>query len=98
MPGSNHFVSNNRFLGLNRNRCTTDRTRPHCDYSSGDPELLRSGIYVAGKGARPVKSGHNQITGNVVSGFGMRQHCVAAGPRASLTGNDIGKNECLDER
>jgi hypothetical protein len=94
--GSNHVVTRNRFLGLNRNRCSSDRTRPRCDYGAGDPALLRAGIYLAPGAARPARTEHNQITGNEVSGFGMRKHCIEAAKGVSLTANRIAGNRCLD--
>jgi parallel beta-helix repeat protein len=94
--GSNQAILGNRFVGLNRNGCTTDRTKPRCDYSSGDPALLRAGIYLVPGAARPAKTVQNQITGNEVSGFGMRKHCIEAAPGASLAANTIAGNHCLD--
>ena len=94
--GSNQVITHNRFLGLNRNGCTSDRTRPRCDYSAGDPALLRSGIYLVPGAARPTHTEHNQITGNEVSGFGMRKYCIEAAPGVSLAANSIAGNRCLD--
>jgi hypothetical protein len=94
--GSNQVVTRNRFLGLNRNRCTSDRTKPRCDYSAGDPALLRAGIYLVPGAARPAHTVHNQITGNEVSGFGMRKYCIEAAPGVTLAANSIAGNRCLD--
>ncbi|HXM45540.1 MAG TPA: right-handed parallel beta-helix repeat-containing protein [Bryobacteraceae bacterium] len=94
--GSHQVVTGNRFLGLNRNRCTSDRTRPRCDYSAGDPALLRAGIYLVPGAARPAKTEHNRIAGNEVSGFGMRQYCIVAAPGVSMAANSIAGNRCLD--
>ena len=94
--GSYHVIAHNRFLGLNRNHCTSDRTKPRCDYSNGDPALLRSGIYLVPGAARPAQTAHNQITGNEVSGYGMRKWCIVAAPGVSLSANTIEGNRCLD--
>jgi parallel beta-helix repeat protein len=94
--GSNQTIVDNRFIGLNRNGCTNDRTKPRCDYSSGDPALLRAGIYLVPGAARPAKTVHNRITGNQVSGVGMREHCIEAAPGVSLAANNIVGNRCLD--
>src|SRR5580658_403328 len=96
LMGSNQVVTNNQFVGLNRNRCTADRTRPRCDYSAGDPSLLRTGIYLVPGAARPAKTEHNRVTGNEVSGFGMRKYCVEAAPGVSLAANSIAGNHCVD--
>lgn len=94
--GANHTITRNRFLNLNRNRCTTDRTVPRCDYSAGDPALLRSGIYLVPGAARLAHTVHNRINGNEVEGFGMRQHCIVAAPGVSLGANGVAGNTCLD--
>lgn len=95
--GSNQTISHNRFLGLNRNRCTDDRTKPRCDYSAGDPALLRSGIYLVAGAARPARTIDNRITDNQISGFGMRRWCIEAGPGVSLKANRIEGNRCLED-
>ncbi|HLY19329.1 MAG TPA: right-handed parallel beta-helix repeat-containing protein [Bryobacteraceae bacterium] len=92
--GSHQVITRNRFLGLNRNRCTSDRTRPRCDYSAGDPALLQSGIYLVAGAARPANTAHNEITDNEISGFGMSGRCIAAAPGVSLRANHIEKNRC----
>ena len=94
--GSDQTITDNRFLGLNRNRCTSDRTKPRCDYSAGDPALLQSGIYLVAGAARPARTAHNRITGNEVAGFGMRKNCIKAAPGVSLAANTITGNRCLD--
>lgn len=96
--GSNQIVTGNRFLGLNRNRCASDRTRPRCDYSTADPALLRAGIYLVPGAARPAKTSHNRIAGNEVSGFGMLQYCIEAAPGVSLAANTIAGNRCADSQ
>jgi len=94
--GSHHLVAHNRFLALNRNQCTTDRTRPRCDYGSGDPALLHSGIYLVPGAARPARTVNNRIEDNEVSGFGMRESCIVAAPGVSLAANQAARNRCVD--
>ena len=93
--GTHHVIMHNRFVGLNRNQCTTDRTKPRCDYSAGDPELLHAGIYVVGGAARPAGTSANQITDNEISGFGMDKWCIEAAPGVKLKGNRIERNRCV---
>ncbi|MGC9946073.1 MAG: right-handed parallel beta-helix repeat-containing protein [Bryobacteraceae bacterium] len=92
--GSHQVITGNRFLGLNRNQCASDRTKPRCDYSLGDPGLLRAGIYLVPGAARPAKTVNNRISGNEISGFGMGTHCIEAAPGASLAANTITGNRC----
>ena len=96
--GSRQTIAHNRFLNLNRDQCTADRTRAHCDYSSGDPALLDSGIYLVAGAARPARTQDNDITDNEVSGFGMREHCIVAAPGVKLAANHIARNRCLDTK
>lgn len=96
--GAHQVITHNRFVNLNRNQCTDDRTKPHCDYSAGDPALLRTGIYLVAGAARPARTADNQITDNEISGFGMRQWCIGAAPGAKLAANRIAGNRCLDAR
>jgi hypothetical protein len=94
--GSHHLISHNRFIGLNRNQCTGDRSRPRCDYGSGDPALLQSGVYLVPGAARPARTVHNRIEDNEVSGFGMRRGCIVAASGVSLAANQAARNRCLD--
>lgn len=94
--GAHHVISGNRFLGLNRNRCTGDMRQPRCNYAPDQPDLLRSGIYLGRGAARPADTTHNQITDNEIAGFGMRKWCVEAAPGVPLAANQIEKNRCQD--
>ncbi len=94
--GSRHLVEGNRFLGLNRNRCTGDMRRPRCNYAPEQPDLLRSGVYLAAGAARPAPAAHNRIDGNRISGFGMDKWCIAAAPGVSLAANRIANNRCAE--
>ncbi len=94
--GAHQEITHNRFLNLNRDECTDDRTRPHCDSSAGDPALLRSGIYLVAGAARPARTEDNRIEDNQVSGFGMRKWCIEAAPGVQLAANRIAGNHCVD--
>jgi len=94
--GSRHLVSGNRLLGLNRDQCTGDMTRPGCNYAPEQPDLLHSGIYLGSGGARPAQTVGNRIERNEISGFAMRHSCVAAAPGVSLGRNQIEGNRCAD--
>jgi hypothetical protein len=94
--GSRHLVSGNRLLGLNRDRCTGDMTRPGCNYAPDQPDLLHSGIYLGSGADRPEKTERNRIEHNDISGFAMQHSCVAAAPGVSLARNRIEQNTCVD--
>jgi hypothetical protein len=65
-----------------------------CAYALDRPDLLRSGIYLANNGGRAAVTKGNVIRGNAVTGFGMKQHCVAAGPGVVAADNTIAANTC----
>ena len=92
--GATNVVSRNRFLNLNRNHCTGDVSKPRCNYAADQPDLLRSGIYLARGAARPADTRQNQITDNEISGFGMENWCIVAAPGVSLERNQIARNRC----
>jgi parallel beta-helix repeat protein len=95
LAGSNNRVENNRFLDLNRAHCGSLPLSARCNYAVQDqPELLRSGIYLAGNAGRPTVTKDNVIRGNTVTGFGMKEHCVAADPGVDLSANLVGPNSC----
>ncbi len=94
--GERNLIIGNRFVDINRNRCTGGPTPPQCNYALEEPGLLRSGIYLSGHAARPAETRMNVIRDNFVSGFGARRWCIGAGPGVQLASNEIGGNECVD--
>ncbi len=94
--GSGHQVFGNHFLNLNRRHCTGDMAQPGCNYAPKEPAMLRSGIYLGHGAARPAETSGNRIQGNEITGFGMRQWCIAAAPGVSLSSNRIEGNRCAD--
>ena len=97
LTGSRNTVENNRFLDVNRAHCGSLPLSAVCNYAVAEqPDLLRSGIYLAGNGGRPVATKDNVIRGNVITGFGMAKNCVAAGPGVGLDANVVAGNSCRD--
>lgn len=92
--GRGHQVTGNRFIDINRNRCTGDMHIAICAYAPDEPAMLRSGIYLAGHAARPADTQSNVIEHNQISGFGMDKWCVGAGPGVNLASNKIANNMC----
>jgi hypothetical protein len=93
--GEGHQVSGNRFVDVNRNHCTGDMRVPRCGYAPDEPGMLRSGIYLASHAARPAETTRNKISGNYISGFGMDQWCIAAGPGVVIGSSEIHNNTCV---
>jgi hypothetical protein len=96
LAGSHNRIESNRFLEVNRAHCGSTPVSARCNYALDQPDLLRSGIYLAGSGGRPTATKGNVIRSNVVTGFGMKQHCVAAGAGVSLAENTVSGNSCSE--
>jgi hypothetical protein len=88
--GSGHRIVRNRLHGLNQARCAPDR--PGCLYWPGEPDLLRTGIYLGRRAERPAVTRDNLILENEISGFGLK--CIAAAPGILLENNRIRGNRC----
>jgi hypothetical protein len=95
--GSQHRVAGNRLRRTNLAHCNESAAKFGCNYAPEQPDLLRSGIYLATGGARPDMARDNVIEENEISGFGMSVHCISAAPGVSLAANRIARNICRDE-
>ncbi len=88
--GQGNRVAGNRLLELNTARCAA------CVYVAGEPDMLRSGIYLGRRAERPAPARGNVIEDNVITGFNMRAWCVAAAPGIAGGANVIRGNQCAD--
>lgn len=89
--GTNNVVAHNRLLNLNTARCNEGSL---CYYAPGEPDMLRSGIYL-GKGAeRPAPARNNVIEDNRITGYGMRDRCVGRSPAIEPGWNTVRNNTC----
>lgn len=95
--GTHNRVSRNHLRRLNLAHCEGTAAKPACNYALDQPDLLRSGIYLANAGPRPAPARGNVIENNEISGFGVSKHCITAALGASLTANTIGRNTCKDD-
>lgn len=86
--GSGHRIENNRLFRLNTSRYGEYR---------GEPDLLRSGIYLGRGAERPAPARRNLIRGNTITGFEMRSRCIGAAPGVERGANRIEANVCRDE-
>ena len=94
--GGPHRIEENRLLNLNLAHCN-DNPAVGCLYLKDQPDLLRSGIYLAaGVKEQQDPTVHNVIRRNQVEGYQMREHCVVASPGVSLAANNVGGNQCRD--
>ena len=94
--GTGNLIARNRLLDMNRAHCNEEAARFGCYYAAGEPDMLRSGIYL-GKGAeRPAPARGNVIEGNEITGFKMSERCVERAPGIRKEWNIVRGNECRD--
>jgi hypothetical protein len=96
--GTGNTIVENKLTNLNLARCNDSGAKYGCLYYPDQPDLLRSGIYLARGAAKPAAARGNTIAGNEVSGYGMRERCVMAGPGVSPGWNRAERNRCASER
>lgn len=95
LVGTGNTVEDNRFLDINRAHCGAVPITARCNYAVAEqPDLLRSGIYLAANGGRPTETTSNIIRGNTLTGFGMETHCIATAPGVQASANTITNNTC----
>jgi hypothetical protein len=92
--GTGNRVARNRLLNLNTAHCNDDAAEFGCYYAPGEPDMLRSGIYL-GKGAeRPAPARGNVIEDNEITGYQMKARCVATAPGILPEWNTVRGNIC----
>jgi hypothetical protein len=92
--GSKNRIENNHFTDLNLAHCGTTPVPARCAYYPDQPDMLRSGVYLANNGGRAMPATDNVIRNNSFSGFGISEHCVTAAPGVALNRNIIVGNTC----
>lgn len=95
--GSGHVIERNVLRGLQRERCSDRAKVAGCVYGAGEPEMLRTGIYLSGKAERPAVTRGNRIVDNEVSGWRMDQSCIGFAPQVARTENTVRGNRCRHE-
>lgn len=93
--GGPHRIEGNRLLHLNLAHCN-DNPAIGCLYLKDQPDLLRSGIYLAVGVKKQDRTTNNVISRNEIDGYKIREHCIVASPFASLAGNTVAQNQCRD--
>ena len=92
--GSKNRIENNRLSDLNLAHCGTSPTPARCAYAPEQPDMLRSGIYLANNGGRAAADTDNVIRNNSLAGFGIAERCVTAAPGVAVGRNSVGGNRC----
>jgi hypothetical protein len=90
--GTGHLIAHNRLTNLNTAHCGP------CYYLAGEPDMLRSGIYLAKGVSRPTPARGDRIEDNFITGFGMDRRCVVSAPGIAAEWNVVRGNLCRDVR
>ena len=89
--GGPNVVSGNRLLNLNTKHCNDAGP---CYYAPGEPDMLRSGIYLGQRAERAAPAKGNVIEGNTITGYGMERYCVGGAPMIHRDWNRVLGNVC----
>lgn len=92
--GSGHVVRNNVLTRLHTAHCSAAGETPGCTHFDGEPDLLRTGIYLGRRAERPAVTRGNRIVGNTVSGWRMDRKCIGFAPGVNSKDNQISGNLC----
>jgi len=92
--GAGHWIAHNHLLDLNQAHCNENAAKFGCYYASGEPDMLRSGIYLGRGAARPDPARGNVLEDNEITGFHMDARCIAAAPGILPAWNTIRRNIC----
>lgn len=92
--GTGHLVARNRLLNINTAHCNEGAARFGCYYAPGEPDMLRSGIYLGRRAERPAPARGNVIEGNEIQGFQMKTRCIANAPGILPEWNTVRGNRC----
>jgi len=89
--GRDHLVAHNRLRNLNTAHCNEGTV---CYYAPGEPDMLRSGIYLGRGAERPAPARGNLIEDNEIQGFQMKTRCIANAPGVLPEWNVLRNNRC----
>lgn len=92
--GTGNTVVHNRLLNLNTAHCNEEAARFGCYYAPGEPDMLRSGIYLGGGAERPAPARGNVVERNEITGYKMDARCIGGAPTIYPEWNRIGNNNC----
>ena len=79
--GEDNVIARNRLLNLNTAHCNEEAARFGCYYAPGEPDMLRSGIYLGSGAERPAPARGNRIEENEITGYEMDRRCIGGGPQ-----------------
>lgn len=94
--GSGHRIVGNRLLNLNTAHCNDEMARFPCYYAPGEPDMLRSGIYLGRGAERPAPARGNTVEDNEITGYKMDTRCVGHAPGVRVEDNVVRGNRCRE--
>ncbi len=94
--GTGHLIARNRLLNVNTAHCNEEAARFGCYYAPGEPDMLRSGIYLGMRAERPAPARDNRIEDNFIQGFRMNTRCIGVAPGIPADWNLIRDNRCRE--
>ncbi len=92
--GDHNRIEDNQLLDVSLAGCGAQPVPAKCNALPGQPDALRSGIYLSDNGGRPAQTRDNIIRNNVITGVDPH-HCIAAKTGVSLKANMIAGNSCI---
>lgn len=95
--GSGHVVRGNTLKRLHQVHCSEAKPQPGCTHYEGEPDLLRTGIYLGRRAERPAITRGNRIEANTISGWRMDKLCIGFAPGVRSSENRISGNVCRHE-
>ena len=92
--GTGNRVAHNRLLNVNTAHCNDGAAQFGCYYAAGQPDMLRSGIYLGLGAERPAPAKDNVIEDNQITGYEMNTYCVVTAPGIDPKANTVRGNTC----
>jgi hypothetical protein len=92
--GENHVVVRNRLVNLNTAHCNEEAAKFGCYYAPGQPDMLRSGIYLGSGAERPAPARGNVVEDNAITGWKMAERCIGRAPSILPAWNTVRRNTC----
>lgn len=92
--GAGHVVRGNVLTRLHTVHCSEETVQPGCTHFPGEPDLLRTGIYLGRRAERPAVTRGNRIENNEIRGWRMDGKCIGLAPGVDPKDNQISGNVC----
>jgi len=92
--GSGHMIRRNVLVRLHTAHCSEAKAQPGCTHFDGEPDLLRTGIYLGKRAERAAVTRGNRIEGNTIRGWRMDRGCIGFAPGVNSKDNRVSGNIC----